>query len=69
MNESSIPASDKPSAASRRDFLKTSTVVVSMQGGSTPQRYVFAVGEEERFSLLEMPYLLGAAYRIHERKF
>ncbi len=47
----------------------TSTVVVSMRGGSAPQRYVFAVGEEERFSLLEMPYLLGAVYRIHERKF
>jgi len=47
----------------------TSTVVVSMRGGSAPQRYVFAIGSEERFGVAEMPYLLGAVYRIHQRKF
>lgn len=41
---------------------------VAMQGGES-QRYTLAVGSEERFSPLEMPYLLGAVYRIHTRSF
>lgn len=46
-----------------------STIVVAMRGGSEPQRYAFAIGRDERFGLLEMPYLAGALYRIHTRKF
>jgi hypothetical protein len=44
------------------------TMVVSMEGGSQPQRYVAAIGEKERFGLLELPYVTGAIYRIHNRK-
>ena len=47
----------------------TTAVVVRMRGADAPQRYVLAVGSEERFSVLEIPYLLGAIYRIHERRF
>lgn len=46
-----------------------STVVIVMSGGSQPQRYAFAIGRNERFSPLELPYLAGALYRIHTRKF
>jgi hypothetical protein len=46
-----------------------STVVIEMRGGSEPQRYVFALGRDERFGLLELPYVAGALYRIHMRKF
>lgn len=46
-----------------------STVVIVMRGGSAPQRYVFAIGRDERFGLLELPYVAGALYRIHMRKF
>ena len=46
-----------------------STVVIAMQGGSGPQRYVFAIGRDERFSPLELPYVVGAIYRIHMRRF
>ena len=45
------------------------TVDVSMRGGREPQRYAFAIGEEERFGLTEIPFVLGAIYRIHNRKF
>jgi hypothetical protein len=47
----------------------TSTITVTMHGGGTAQRYVLAVGSQERFSVWEMPYLLGAVYRIHTRRF
>jgi hypothetical protein len=47
----------------------TSTITVTMHGIAAPQRYTLAIGSEERFSLLEMPYLLGALYRIHTRSF
>ena len=47
----------------------TSTITVTMRGGGAPQRYALAVGSEERFSVWEMPYLLGAIYRIHTRRF
>lgn len=46
-----------------------STVVIAMRGGTDPQRYVFTIGREERFGLLELPYVAGAIYRIHMRKF
>lgn len=46
-----------------------STVVIAMRGGSQPQRYAFAIGRDERFSVLELPYVAGALYRIHARKF
>jgi len=44
------------------------TAVVSMSGRS-PQRYTFAIGRDERFGILEIPYVLGAVYRIHNRDF
>lgn len=47
----------------------SSTVVITMRGGSKPQRYAFAIGRDERFSVLELPYIAGAIYRIHTRKF
>jgi hypothetical protein len=46
-----------------------STVVITMHGGSEPQRYAFAIGRDERFSVLDLPYVAGAIYRIHTRKF
>lgn len=47
----------------------TSTITVAMRGGDAPQRYALAVGSDERFSVFEMPYLIGAVYRIHTRRF
>jgi len=44
------------------------TVAVSMSG-TEAQRYVLAIGRDERFSALEIPYVLGAIYRIHNRDF
>lgn len=46
-----------------------STIDVTMLGGTQSQRYALAIGSDERFSPWEMPYLLGAIYRIHGRKF
>lgn len=46
-----------------------STIVIAMRGGSEPQRYAFAIGRAERFSILDLPYVAGALYRIHARKF
>ena len=46
----------------------TTWIDVAMHGGDS-QRYTLAVGSEERFSALEVPYLLGAVYRIHARSF
>jgi hypothetical protein len=37
---------------------------VDMRGGSAAQRYVFAVGSDERFSVGEIPYVLGAVWRV-----
>lgn len=42
----------------------TYTIVVSMRGSGRRQRYVMAVGEAERFTPAEIPYVLGAIYRI-----
>jgi hypothetical protein len=36
---------------------------VDMRGGGGAQRYVFAVGAEERFGVGEIPYVLGAIWR------
>ncbi|HVN68726.1 MAG TPA: hypothetical protein VMU38_03605 [Candidatus Binatia bacterium] len=46
-----------------------STITVTMRGSGAPQRYTLAIGADERFSVWELPYLLGAAYRIHARRF
>jgi len=40
---------------------------VTMRGGSAPQRYVLAFGEAERFGIGEIPYVLGAIYRVKTR--
>ncbi len=45
------------------------TIDVTMHGGTAPQRYTLAVGADERFGLTEIPFVLGAIYRIHNRKF
>ena len=44
-------------------------VKVRMQQGNEPQRYSLAIGTEERFSVLEIPYVFGAVLRIHNRAF
>ena len=45
----------------------TSTITVSMLQGSAPQRYVMALGQDERFGLGEIPYVLGAIHRVKTR--
>ncbi len=45
------------------------TADVRMTGGTEPQRYTLAIGAEERFAVTEIPFVLGAIYRIHNRKF
>ncbi len=40
---------------------------VAMQGPGSAQRYVLAIGAKERFGLWEIPYVLGAIYRIKTR--
>lgn len=47
----------------------TSRITVTMRDGSASQRYVLSIGSAERFSAAEIPYLVGALYRIHARKF
>ena len=47
----------------------TFTIVIAMQHGGAAQRYTFAFGRDERFGVLEIPYLLGAIYRVHNRRF
>lgn len=37
---------------------------VAMPGATSRQRYVFALGEAERFSVFEVPYVLGAIHRV-----
>ena len=44
-------------------------VVVGMHGGRGSQRYVMAIGSEERFSPLDMPYVLGAIGRIRALRY
>ena len=43
------------------------TATVTMNGGLQPQRYVFAIGEAEKFGIGEIPYVLGAVYRVKTR--
>lgn len=43
------------------------TAAVTMQGGISPQRYVFAIGSAEKFGLAEIPYVLGAVHRVKTR--
>jgi hypothetical protein len=43
-------------------------IVVSMSG-STRQRYVMAIGEAERFSPFELPYVVGAIARIRALRY
>lgn len=45
------------------------TIIVTVHDGRSPQRYALAVGEREGFSVLEIPFLAGAIYRIHNRRF
>ena len=45
------------------------SVVVTMRGGRHPQRYVMAIGRDERFSPLEIPYVLGAIGRIRALRY
>jgi hypothetical protein len=42
---------------------------VAMKGGNGPQRYVFAIGEAEKFGIAEIPYVFGAVYRVKTRGF
>jgi hypothetical protein len=39
-------------------------VIVKMQGGTAEQRYVMAIGADERFGVGEIPYVVGAIHRI-----
>jgi hypothetical protein len=43
--------------------------VVKMVGGTAPQRYVFAIGEDERFGFGEIPYVFGAIRRVQTAGF
>ncbi len=65
---------------SRVDYLKSPDIVmdlepgsysltVEMRGSSGLQRYVLAVGEAERFSVGELPYVLGAIARIRAMRY
>lgn len=47
----------------------TYRVVIGMSGQNVPQRYTFAIGDAERFSPIEIPYLLGAIARIRAQKY
>ena len=43
--------------------------VVRMRGSRSPQRYTLALGSEERFGIAELPFVLGAVVRIHNRDY
>ena len=45
------------------------SAVVSMSPRGSAQRYVFAIGDAERFSVAEIPYVLGAIYRVRRQGF
>ncbi len=60
---------------SREEYLTTPTlalelppgayrIIVRMQGGIAVQRYVMAIGADERFGIGEIPYVFGAIHRI-----
>ena len=42
-------------------------IAVLMRGPGSAQRYVMAIGAQERFGLFEIPYVLGAIHRIRTR--
>ncbi len=44
-----------------------STITIGMSNGSAPQRYVMALGKDERFGLEEIPYVFGAIHRVKTR--
>ena len=44
-------------------------VRVSMAGASHSQRYTLAIGEAEKFSPLELPYVIGAILRIRAQHY
>ncbi|MHB8461945.1 MAG: hypothetical protein ACYDA1_04810 [Vulcanimicrobiaceae bacterium] len=45
----------------------TYTITVGMEPSGTPQRYVMAIGQDERFGLGEIPYVFGAIRRVQTR--
>lgn len=47
----------------------TYQLVVSMRGGSESQRYTLAIGRNERFGILDIPYALGAIVRIRSHRY
>jgi hypothetical protein len=47
----------------------TYSAVVTMSGGRMPQRYTFAIGEAERFGLIEIPYVAGAVLRVRSLRY
>lgn len=64
---------------SRESYLESRTVNLSLSPGrysvvvtmpaAAPQRYVMAIGEAERFSPLEIPYVIGAIARIRALRY
>ena len=47
----------------------TYRIDVTMTGGTGRQRYVMAIGEDERFGVGEIPYVLGAIGRIRALRY
>lgn len=47
----------------------TYRIEVAMTGGGARQRYVIAIGEDERFGIGEVPYVLGAIGRIRALRY
>lgn len=45
----------------------TYLITVTMDGATLPQRYVLAIGSLERFTVDEIPYVIGAVHRIRAR--
>ncbi|MEO9264627.1 MAG: hypothetical protein ABI282_11080 [Candidatus Baltobacteraceae bacterium] len=44
-------------------------VLTVTMGGVAAQRYTLAIGEAERFSVFEIPYVLGAIHRIRNLQY
>ncbi len=47
----------------------TYRLTVTMPGARIPQRYTLALGNEERFSIGEIPYVIGAIARIRAQRY
>jgi hypothetical protein len=47
----------------------TYRLTVTMPDARTPQRYTLALGSEERFSIGEIPYVIGAIARIRAQRY